>query len=75
MGLVGDKRCGNCKWFFKQLKNPSECHFNPPRTTPMLLGVSGQPPQPIIHLNVSRDITHEGMEACGHHVPKIRLDA
>lgn len=76
--MIGDKRCGNCKFFFKQTVNPSECHYLPPKTTVLLLGVQQNPkpggtPIPILHHVITRDMTHEAMEACGMYMQKIAL--
>lgn len=73
MNVIGTKTCATCKWFFKQSRAPSECHFEPPKTTVLLLGLDARG-SPILHHAITRGMTHEGMEACGHHAPKIALN-
>lgn len=68
--MIGDRTCKTCKFFFRQVQNPSECHFDPPRTTVLLLGLDPKG-APVLHHVVTRGITHEGMEACGRHLPRI----
>lgn len=68
--MIVTRSCGGCKHFFRQSQNPSECHYYPPRTTVLLLGVDPKG-QPILHKVISSDLTHEGMEACGQWAPKL----
>lgn len=69
--LIGSRVCGNCKHYRdKGMPNP-ECHLNPPRTTPVLIGMDPRK-GPLFHHVVGYELVQPDFD-CSHWAPKIQM--